>query len=73
VARRGDGTGRKTCEGQNRSKATCRQEIADGPASEKLRIEAVNWAKTDPDLDIIRDHPRFKAMLAAAEARSAQP
>jgi hypothetical protein len=24
------------------------------------------------DLDIIRDHPRFKAMLAAAEARSAQ-
>jgi adenylate cyclase len=44
-----------------------------GPAFEKLRIEAVNWAKTDPDLDTIRDHPRFKAMLAAAEARSAQP
>ncbi|HEY1438182.1 MAG TPA: adenylate/guanylate cyclase domain-containing protein [Casimicrobiaceae bacterium] len=43
-----------------------------GPAFEKLRIEAVNWAKTDPDLDLIRDHPRFKAMLAAAEARSAQ-
>ncbi len=43
-----------------------------GPAFEKLRIEAVNWAKTDPDLDTIRDHPRFKAMLEAAEARSAQ-
>jgi len=43
-----------------------------GPAFEKLRIEAVYWAKTDPDLDLIRDHPRFKAMLAAAEARSAQ-
>ena len=39
------------------------------PAFEKLRIEAVNWAKTDPDLDPIRDHPRFKAMLAAADAR----
>src|SRR4030081_3586305 len=43
-----------------------------GPAFEKLRIEAVNWAKTDPDLDLIRNDPRFKAMLAAAEARSAQ-
>src|ERR1700676_4089303 len=43
-----------------------------GPAFEKLRIEAVNWAKTDPDLDIIRDHPRFKAMLVAADARLMQ-
>jgi len=42
------------------------------PAFEKLRIEAVNWAKTDPDLDLIRDNPRFKSMLAAAEARLAQ-
>jgi hypothetical protein len=25
--------------------------------------------KTDPDLDRIRDHPRFKAMLASAKAR----
>jgi adenylate cyclase len=41
-------------------------------AFEKLRIEAVNWAKTDPDLDLIRDHPRFKAILAGAEARVAQ-
>ena len=43
-----------------------------GPAFEKLRIEPINWAKNDPDLDLIRDHPRFKAMLAAAEARLAQ-
>jgi adenylate cyclase len=42
------------------------------PAFAKLRIEAVNWAKTDPDLDPIRDYPRFKAMLAAAETRLAQ-
>jgi len=41
-------------------------------AFEKLRIEAVNWAKTDPDLDLNRDHPRFKAILAGAEARVAQ-
>jgi 2-oxo-4-hydroxy-4-carboxy--5-ureidoimidazoline (OHCU) decarboxylase len=38
---------------------------------EKWRIEPVNWAKTDPDLDPIRDHPRFKAILEAAEARLA--
>jgi hypothetical protein len=36
----------------------------------KWRIEAVNWSKTDPDP--IRDHPRFKAMFAAAEARLTQ-
>ena len=42
------------------------------PLFEKVRIEAVNWAKADPDLDSIRDHPRFKAMMAAAEARLAQ-
>jgi adenylate cyclase len=33
--------------------------------------ELVNWAKTDTDLDAVREHPRFKAMLAAAEARVA--
>ncbi len=42
------------------------------PAFERMRIEVVNWVKTDPDLDPVRDHPRFKAMLAAAEARLAQ-
>ena len=29
----------------------------------------INHAKVDPDFDTIRDDPRFKAMLAAAEAR----
>jgi len=42
------------------------------PAFERMRIDVVNWAKADPDLDPIRDHPRFKAMLATAEARLAQ-
>ena len=41
------------------------------PLFERLRIEAINWTKTDPDLDLIRDQPRFKAMLARAEARLA--
>src|SRR5438034_1187011 len=42
------------------------------PRFENMTIEVLNWVKTDPDLDPIRDHPRFKAMLAAAEARLAQ-
>jgi hypothetical protein len=41
------------------------------PSFERMRIDVVNWVKADPDLDPIRDHPRFKAMLAAAEARLA--
>ena len=40
-----------------------------GPRFENMPIEVLNWVRTDPDLDPIRDHPRFKAMLAAAEAR----
>ena len=43
------------------------------PVLKKWRIEALNWSKTDPDLDLIRAHPRFKAVFAAAEARLAQP
>jgi adenylate cyclase len=43
-----------------------------GPRFETMGIEVLNWVKTDPDLDPVRDHPRFKAMLAAAEARLAQ-
>jgi adenylate cyclase len=42
------------------------------PVFEKVRMDALNWTKSDPDLDLIRDHPRYKAMLAAAEARLAQ-
>jgi adenylate cyclase len=44
-----------------------------GPLFGKLGVDAVNWAKTDPDFDPVRDHPRFKAMLAAAETRLAKP
>ena len=43
-----------------------------GPRFESMGIEVLNWVKTDPDLDPIRDHPRFKAILEAAEARLAQ-
>jgi hypothetical protein len=31
----------------------------------------LNHAKADPDLDPLRDDPRFKAMVAAAETRFA--
>ncbi len=35
-------------------------------------IEHINWTKRDSDLDPIREHPRYKAMIAAAEARLAK-
>ena len=43
-----------------------------GSRLETMGIEVLNWMKSDPDLDPVRDDPRFKAMLAAAEARLAQ-
>lgn len=33
--------------------------------------DALAWGERDADLDAIRDHPRFKAMVAAAKARLA--
>jgi TolB-like protein/Flp pilus assembly protein TadD len=33
--------------------------------------DALNWAKVDSDFDAVREHPRFKTMMAAAEARLA--
>src|SRR5436309_11094332 len=40
-----------------------------GPAFEKMGRGLINHAKIDPDMDPLREHPRFKAMLAAAEKR----
>src|SRR5438270_9526660 len=40
-----------------------------GPALEKMGTGLINHSKIDPDLDPLREHPRFKAMLAAAERR----
>jgi adenylate cyclase len=42
-----------------------------GPALEKMGTGLIKHAKIDRDVDPIRDDPRFKAMLAAAEARVA--
>jgi adenylate cyclase len=42
-----------------------------GPLSTKMSIGLLNHAKADPDLDPLREDPRFKAMIAAAEARIA--
>jgi adenylate cyclase len=39
------------------------------PGFTRIPADALRWTKTDPDLDPIREHPRFKAMVAAAEAR----
>jgi adenylate cyclase len=41
------------------------------PVFETLAMGFLNHAKADPDLDLLRDDPRFKAMVAAAETRLA--
>ena len=43
-----------------------------GPVLEKLAIGFLNHAKADPDFIPLRDNPRFKAMIVAAEARVAR-
>jgi len=42
-----------------------------GPVFRESAIGLLNHAKADPDLDPLRDDPRFKTMIAAAEARLA--
>ena len=42
------------------------------PVFETLAIGFLNHAKADPDLDALRDDPRFKAMVTAAESRLAK-
>ena len=42
-----------------------------GPVFETLAAGFLNHAKVDPDLNPLRDDPRFKAMVAAAETRLA--
>ena len=40
-----------------------------GPVLERSGAGLLNHAKRDPDLDCLRDDPRFQAMIAAAEKR----
>ena len=42
-----------------------------GPVLRKTGKENLQWTKSDPDLDPIRDDPRFKAMIEDAEKRLA--
>jgi adenylate cyclase len=42
-----------------------------GPMFATIDGSTLRWAKVDPDLGPLREHPRFKALVAAAEARLA--
>jgi adenylate cyclase len=41
------------------------------PVLKATNVDLFNWIKTDVDLDAVRGHLRFEAMMAAAEARFA--
>lgn len=43
------------------------------PVMKTATLSLLSHARIDPDLDHLRDDPRFVAMLAAAEARLATP
>ena len=43
------------------------------PVFEKIAIGLLNHAKADPDLDPIRDHPKFRRLVESAERRLAPP
>ena len=42
-----------------------------GPVFEKISMPMLNMTMADPDFDLLRDHPRFKAMVAAAAEKIA--
>jgi len=42
-----------------------------GPVFQTATVGILNYAKIDPDLTALHDHPRFQAMITAAEARLA--
>jgi adenylate cyclase len=42
-----------------------------GPVFARDAAETINWARVDPDLDPLRKDPRFKSMMAQADARLA--
>jgi adenylate cyclase len=42
-----------------------------GPVFASITDSTLGYAKADPDLDLLRDDPRFQAMVADAEARMA--
>jgi len=43
-----------------------------GPVFETITDTFLEYAKADPDLELLHDDPRCKAMVAAAEARLAK-
>ncbi|HEY1447454.1 MAG TPA: hypothetical protein VGF33_02880, partial [Caulobacteraceae bacterium] len=42
-----------------------------GPYLAQVTPSELAWTKVDPDMDAVRDDPRFQSMIAAAEARLA--
>ena len=42
-----------------------------GPVMTTTGSEQLEWLKSDPDFDLLRDHPRFQAMIQDAEQRLA--
>lgn len=41
------------------------------PVFQRDAAETINWAKVDPDLNVIRESPRFATMMAKADGRIA--